>query len=124
MRADPAEIVLADHLGHRASRDQRIDEPPGGIGTRHAGPCSGRPSRIRPANLAGNWSMGEQAGNGDKPVDVDQQPDPVRRAVRRAGGGRPAVAGGAQHHVPQALELENRNDVVDVHAKADRFARR
>src|SRR5262249_32258452 len=75
-------------------------------------------------NPGGEKVDGRPARNGYKPVDVHQQPDSVSGAVGRTGGRDPTVAGAAQDYVPETLELENRNDVVDVRAEADRFATR
>lgn len=122
MGAEPAEIVLADRVGHRAGRNQRIEKlrrhrhPPGR-------PVLGQAVAHQAGEPGGKLVYGRLAGNGHKPVDVHQQLDTAGLAVSRTGGRQPAVAGAAQDYVPQALELENRDDVVGVRAEADRLAR-
>src|SRR5882724_8100406 len=60
---------------------------------------------------------------GHEGVEVDQAPDALGTALRRAGHHHPAVAVAEEHHVAQILHLHERYHVLDLNAEIDVGAR-
>ena len=62
--------------------------------------------------------QGRLAIGGDEGVDVRDQSDAVWDAIRGAGHGYPPIAGSAQNHLVEILELEHRDDILHMRGKS------
>ena len=62
--------------------------------------------------------QGRLAVGGDEGVDVHDQSDAVCDAIRGAGHGHAPIAGSAQNHLVEILELEHRDDILHVRGES------
>ena len=70
------------------------------------------------SEIFGQQVQGRLAVAGDEGVDVHDQADAVCDPIRSAGHGHAPIAGSAQHDVVKVLELEHRDDILDVRGKS------
>ena len=62
--------------------------------------------------------QGRRAVGGDEGVDVHDHADAVCDSIRGAGHGHAPIAGSAQHHLVEILELKHGHDILHVRGKA------